>query len=50
MTKFENTNFVELTDQEMMETEGGFGLTATGIIGGTLVLGFGGLGLYLGLK
>ena len=23
MTNFENTNFVELTDKEMMETEGG---------------------------
>ena len=42
MTKFDtldNMNFVALSESEMMETDGGL-----------IVVGFGGLGLYLGSK
>lgn len=52
MTKFDTMeqNFVALTDEELMTTEGGLVITATGVIGALIVTGFGGLGLYLGLK
>ncbi|HEP1790989.1 TPA: bacteriocin [Streptococcus suis] len=55
MTKFEtmdkmNVDFVALSESEMMETDGGLVITGPAIVGGLIVVGFGGLGLYLGSK
>ena len=52
MTKIDaiEHNFVTLTDEEMMNVDGGLAITATGVIGTLIVTGFGGIGLYLGLK
>ena len=47
MTKFDamEQNFVALTDEELMETEGGLALTTSAIIGGGILI-LGGLAGY----
>ncbi|HEL2383043.1 TPA: hypothetical protein U0431_000785 [Streptococcus suis] len=35
---------------KIMETDGGLVITGPAIVGGLIVVGFGGLGLYLGSK
>lgn len=42
--------FQVITEEELLQIEGGFAITATGVIGTLIVGGFGGLGVYLGLK